>query len=183
MALPTESEPLGRGWHLTTVQLLPPSSKDDFILLAGCGIGIVTGTTHLLAALLGTQVEYAVAEAQNIKGCLETVLITEFVDDFYLFIYFFYGLTSHKSMRAPLGGRLQKARWCPTAPRTGLVRGRFGAVTQNSWIYRSLDPNHPPLLVWRCIREEIGGIDWSWLLISGMTQYNQQRTQTVWWMV
>lgn len=76
-ALPTESEPLGRVWNLTTFKLLPPSSQRDSSLLAGCGVGIVTGATQLLAALLGAQVEYAVAEAQNIEGCLERVLIAQ----------------------------------------------------------------------------------------------------------
>lgn len=66
-------------------------------------------------------------------------------------ITFFYNsyaiLTSHKSMWAPLGGRRQKARWFPTTPHTGWDRGRLGAATQSSWMYRSLDPNRPPLLV------------------------------------
>lgn len=83
-ALPTGFEPLGRVWHLTTVQLLPPSSQRDFLLLAGCCVGIVTGATQLLVSLLGAQVEYAVTEAQNIEGCLETSVRTQGDDYFFL---------------------------------------------------------------------------------------------------
>lgn len=76
-AEPTEPQPLRRVWHLTTVQLLPPSSQRDIAPLTGCGIGIVTGATQLLAAFLGAQVKQAVAEAQNIEGFLETVLSSQ----------------------------------------------------------------------------------------------------------
>lgn len=81
-AEPTEPQPLGHVWHLTTVQLLPPSSQRDIVPLTGCGIGIVTGATQVLASFLGAQVKQAVAEAQNIEGFLETVLSSQ--DFFFL---------------------------------------------------------------------------------------------------
>lgn len=117
-AEPTEPQPLGHGWHLTTVQLLPPSSQRDIVPLADCGIGIVTGATQLLAASLGAQVKQAVAEAQNIEGFLETVLSSQ--DNRSSVI-----LTSRNLLGPPVCGRLQKVRWGPTAPHTGWDLGRY----------------------------------------------------------
>lgn len=48
--------------HHTTVQLLPPGSQCDASLLTGCNVRFVTGAAQFWTALLGTQVEYAVAE-------------------------------------------------------------------------------------------------------------------------
>lgn len=48
--------------HHTTVQLLPPGSQCDVSLLTDCSVCFVTGATQFWTALLGTQVEYAVAE-------------------------------------------------------------------------------------------------------------------------
>lgn len=67
--------------HLTTAHLLPPSSQRD-ALLAGCGVGIITGAAQLRVALLGAQVKHAVAAEQHKEAWSQTVLVSH---DFFWF--------------------------------------------------------------------------------------------------
>lgn len=48
--------------YLTAAELLPPRSQLDSCILTGSRVCVVTGTTQLLAATLGTQIKQAVAE-------------------------------------------------------------------------------------------------------------------------